>query len=269
MSRATSATCGLILLGLGALLFLSSLGWIRLDFWQSAFPLLLILLGILTLWTVVTRGGALEQVEVQVPLETARSARLRFRFGAGHLRVGAGAHTDHLLEISARGGVRTSASIDGGEKAVEVWVPPEFFGDAIAPWKWWGGEPPRWDARLRAGLPLHLDLEIGACEAEVDLTDLLVREFRLATGASSTTVRMPTAAGETRGRITGGAASVKVMIPPGVAARVVTQIGLGEVKVDQHRFPGSGPIYQSADYTRAKHKVDLSVEVGAASVEVW
>src|SRR3990170_3481178 len=247
---------------------MGSLGWIRVDFWRVFFPLLLILLGTLTLWTVVNRSGAPEQVELQVPLETARGARLRFRFGAGRLRIGAGAHADHLLELSARGGARTSAKMDGDQKAVEVWVPTEFFGDVLAPWKWYGGEPPRWDGRLRGAVPLQLDFEIGACEAEVDLTDLLVREFRLATGASSTLVRMPAAAGETRARIAAGAASVKIVIPSGVAARVVTQTGLGEVKVDGRRFPRNGSIFESADYSSAKNKVDLSVEAGAASVEI-
>ncbi len=61
---------------------------------------------------------------------------------------------------------------------------------------------------------------------------------------------------------------MKVWIPHGVAARVVTQTGLGEVKVDKARFPGVGPVYQSDDYSSATNKVDLSVEVGAASVEV-
>ena len=256
------------MIGLGAVLFLSAVGWIRVDFWQLILPVLLILLGILTLWTVVNRGGSPEQIELQVPLDGARGARLRFRFGAGQLNLRAGAQAGHVVEISARGGARASTTTEGDQKAVEVWVPTEFLGDVLAPWKWWGGTPPRWDGRLPGGLPLRLDLEIGACEANVDLTDLLVRDFRLATGASSTTIRMPAAAGETRARISAGAASVKVMIPRGVAARVVTQTGLGEVKIDKARFPGVGPIYQSEDYGSARNKVDLAVEVGAASVEI-
>lgn len=268
MSRGISATCGLLLIGVGAIFFLGAVGWIRVDFWQLILPVLLILLGILTLWTVVNRGGSPELIELQVPLDKAKGARVRFRFGAGRLSLRAGAHAGHVVEISARGGARTSTTNEGDQKAVEVWVPTEFLGDLLAPWKWSGGEPPSWKGRLPSGLPLRLDLEIGACEADLDLTDLVVRDFRLATGASSTTLRLPAAAGETRARIFAGAASVKVVIPRGVAARVVTQTGLGEVKVDTSRFPGDGPIYQSDDYSQARNRVDLAVNVGAASVEI-
>jgi hypothetical protein len=257
----------LILFVLGVFLFLGSLGVVRFDSWRVLLPLFLIFLGVLTIWAVMTRGAAPELVELQVPLGSARSGSVRFRFGAGRLVVGSGAHADHLLELSARGAARVSDRMDGSQKAVEAWVPSEFWGDIVAPWKW-SGEPPRWDSRLRAGLPLRLNFETGACEADLDLTELAVSELRLATGASSTIVRLPAGAGETRARIQAGAASVKVLIPPGVAARIVTQTGLGDVKVDRARFPGSSPIFESPDYPKAKNKVDLTIEVGAASVEI-
>jgi len=43
---------------------------------------------------------------------------------------------------------------------------------------------------------------------------------------------------------------------------------LGEVKVDRSRFPGGDGLFESKDYATAGNKVDLSVEVGAASVEI-
>jgi hypothetical protein len=44
--------------------------------------------------------------------------------------------------------------------------------------------------------------------------------------------------------------------------------GLGEIEVDRRRFPGGGGQFESKDFAIAANKVDLSVEVGAASVEI-
>ena len=121
---------------------------------------------------------------------------------------------------------------------------------------------------LNEAIPLSLDIEAGACEMQLDLTSLQVRDLRLVTGASSVDVRMPQAAGETKVRLTAGAAGVKVHIPAGVAARVRVSTGLGEVEVDRTRFPGGNGLFESKDFASAAHKVDLSIEVGAASVEI-
>jgi hypothetical protein len=268
MPQRSSATCGLVLLVFGVLLLLATTGLIQVDFWGMLIPLLMIGFGGLTLWMVLTRRGGLPNIEVHVPLEGAKSARIRMRFGAGRLTLASGVQGDDLGHVHALGDVRQRATTAGDERSVEFWLPTEFLGDVLAPWKWSGHQPPSWEVRLREAIPLQLDIEAGACQMDLDLTSLLVRDLRLVTGASSVIVRMPAAGGETRARITAGAAGVKVRIPPGVAARVRVPTGLGEVEVDRRRFPGGGGQFESKDFAIAANKVDLSVEVGAASVEI-
>jgi len=268
MTQRYSTTCGLVLLFFGLLLLLATTGLIQVDFWGMLIPLLLIGFGGLTLWMVFTRRGGPQRVEAHVPLEGAKSARVRVRFGAGRLTLVAGGQGDELGAVQALGNVRQRATTIGDERSVEFWVPTEFLGDVFAPWKWSGLQPPSWDVKLREAIPLTLDVEAGACQMDLDLTSLQVRDLRLVTGASSVIVRMPGAAGETRAHITAGAAEVKVRVPPGVAARVRVPTGLGEVKVDRGRFPGGDGLFESKDYATAGNKVDLSVEVGAASVEI-
>ncbi|MBF8256721.1 MAG: hypothetical protein HW375_1628 [Anaerolineales bacterium] len=268
MTQRSSATCGLFLLLFGMLLLLATTGLIQVDFWGVFIPLLMIAFGGLTLWMVSTRRGGPQHVEVHVPLEGAKSARVRVRFGAGRLTLAAGGQGDELGAVQAFGDVRQRATTTGDERSVEFWVPTEFLGDILAPWKWSGLQPPSWDVKLREAIPLTLDVEAGACQMDLDLTSLQVRDLRLVTGASSVIVRMPGAAGETRARITAGAAEVKIRVPPGVAARVRVPTGLGEVKVDRGRFPGGDGLFESKDYATAANKVDLSIEVGAASAEI-
>jgi hypothetical protein len=262
------APCGLVLLLFGLLLLLATTGLIQVNFWGIVIPLLMIGFGGLTLWMVFTRGALPQHVEAHVPLDGAASARIRLRFGAGRLKLVSGGSGNELASVLALGGVSQRATTSGGERSVEFWVPASFLGDVLAPWKWSGLQPPSWDVTLRQAIPLSLDIEAGACEMDLDLTSLLVRDLRLVTGASSVMARMPSAAGETRVHITAGAAGVKVRIPPGVAARVRVPTRLGEVQVDRGRFPGGDGLYESKDFGTAPNKVDLLVEVGAAAVEI-
>jgi hypothetical protein len=268
MTQRSSTTCGLVLLLFGLLLLMATTGLIQVDFWGILIPVLMIGFGGLTLWMVFTHRGGPRHVEVHAPLEGAKSASIRFRFGAGVLKLGAGAQGDDLGAVQALGEVRQHASTSGDERIVEFWVPTEFFGDVLAFWKWSGSSPPSWNVQLRQAIPLSLNFEAGACQMDLDLTSLQVRDLRLVTGASSVTVRMPIAAGETHARITAGAAEVKVRVPPGVAARVRVPTGMGEVEVDRGRFPGGDGLFESRDFSTAANKLDLSVEVGAASVEI-
>jgi hypothetical protein len=115
---------------------------------------------------------------------------------------------------------------------------------------------------------MALKLETGASESILDLSELLVTELNLQSGASSTELTLPAGAVYTRAKISGGAASFKVRVPSGVAARIQYSGGIASLDVDELRFPRSGDGFQSPDFATAKNKVELNIEVGAASVEV-
>jgi hypothetical protein len=252
----------------GVLLLLATTGVLAIDLWGLLIPTLLIALGVFTLWMAFTRSGALERAEAHVELDGATEAEVKLRFGAGRLNVGPGARGNDLAEVDALGGVAQRAATSGGRRSADFWVPGSFLADVLAPWKWANREPPAWDVRLREAVPLDLEVQAGACEINLELTSLVVRELRLLTGASSVRLHLPAGAGETRAHITAGAAGVIVRVPPGVAARVRVPTGLGEVKVDLARFPGGDGRFESPGFAEAANRVDLSVEVGAASVEI-
>ena len=67
----------------------------------------------------------------------------------------------------------------------------------------------------------------------------------------------------------GGAASVHVEIPDGVAAQIRVRGGLSTFNIDQTRFPlVSDGLYRSADYATAQNRVDLDIETGLTSIEI-
>ncbi len=255
---------GTILLIIGLLLLFSNLGIIAIEIWSAIWAVLLIVVGLGILWGVFS-GRDTGGQEVVIPRDGAARARIRLSHGAGRLRVDAGAADDALLEGTFGGGLDYRAGRKGDELDVHL-SPPDFLA-MIVPWNW-GREGLGWLLRLNSDIPLSLAFETGASDARLDLTDLLVTDLKLETGASSLNVTLPARAGHTRARIEAGAASVAVRIPPEVAARLRLEGGLASIEVDESRFPRVGRLYQSQDYETAENRVDLTVEAGVGSLRV-
>ncbi len=259
---------GGILVVVGVLLFLDNLGILAIDVWKVLLPLVIILVGAMTVWAATRPRPALAAQPLHLPLETAERASVRIRFGAGRLAIRRGAAGTSLVEGTFRGGVESSLRRAGGEADAVLSVPSDFFLHAFSPWMWWGGARLEWEVGLTEAVPVSLDVETGASEAVLDLTRLRVDRLRLACGASSVQIRMPAGAGMTKARIESGAASLVIDVPNGVAARIEVDSGLANVRVNSARFPKVDKVYRSPDFDTATNRLELKVEAGVASVDV-
>lgn len=253
---------GLVLVLLGVLFLLQSTGLLRFNVWSLFWPLMLIAWGF---WVLLGSVGRRPQPEeVTMGLKGVEEARLFLQYGAGRLQVDGRAAPDELLH----GFFGTGLDYDRQEEGERVTLrlrPPG--GSSATPWKW-GDQQRDWDIHLNSAIPLELEVETGAAEANLDLSEMQVRRFRLKTGASDTKVTFPTQATYTRATIDSGMASVTLRIPEGVAAQIEADAGMAEVKVNRNRFPRAGKVYRSADYDTADHRVDLTIHVGMGSVTV-
>jgi hypothetical protein len=260
--RLSTLFWGLVLIVVGGLVLLSNLGLIPAGAWGLVWPVFIIAAGVwILLGTVVRRRPKSEHVVI--PLGGAGRAAVRLRHGAGRIDLGSLSSGDALLEGDFDSGVEVRDSITDGRKTVTLQPPDRFL------WGGWGpGERIDWQLRLSALPTLDLDIETGASETRLDLSGLKVTGLRVQTGASSTSVVLPAAAGMTHAEFDGGAASVRISIPDGVAGRIRCRGGLNTVQVDSQRFPRQGEYYQSADYDNAANRVDISIEMGVGSVTI-
>jgi len=266
--RRWSAVVGiiLVLIGISAILqVVFGIGWI---FW----PLILIGAG---LWLIsgFSRGspGHLPHEQASIPLEGARQATVTVRHGAGRLLIGGGlaAANDLLLAGTFGGGLDASRRREGDGLVVDMRVKDRDVSHYIFPWtRGWAGLLD-WDFTLATGVPLSLNLETGASESRLSLTNLQVRELRIKTGASSTTVDLPSSAGLTRVLVESGAAAVRLRVPQGVSASIQVRSALAGIHVDRSRFPQAGSGYRSADYESAANKVEIFVETGVGSIDIF
>jgi hypothetical protein len=260
---------GAVLVILGIFLLLDNLGFLDalgVNLWNLLWPAFLILLGLWFLWGTLFGRRAQESQQVSVPSEGAEKARIHIQHGAGRLTIGSGTAPGNLLEGAFSGGVDQRSRRAGDTLEVDLKVPANSLW--VFPFAWGPGFGHDWSIRLRPDTLLAIDLSTGANDAQLDLTDLKVTDLRLQTGASSTELTIPAAAGFTRAEIESGAASVSIRIPPAVAARIRAKGGLADINVDQNRFPRSGDAYQSSDYDFAANKIDLLIQTGVGSVRI-
>jgi hypothetical protein len=255
----------ILLIALGVLFLLSNLGWLPFNPWQlwRLWPVIFVVIGVdILLETSLGRGRAGGK-SLSIDRDTLSEAQVSFEFGAGELNVAAGAGAGKLLEGEFTGDVEYQLR-DG---RLKVYAHPGGWGG----WGGWGSRHARrWDARLAGDIPLTLRFQVGACHADLDLGDLKVTDLALEMGAAEARLVMPRAAGLTRARVKAGAASVKIGVPEGVAARITSAVAIGSFDVDTRRFPRSAAAsgYESPDYATAANKIDLSVEGGVGSVTV-
>jgi hypothetical protein len=268
--RRGGAFWGVLLIVVGGLFMLNTLGLLTINIGKLIFPAILVLLG---LWVLVGNfaGPATYTSDgqaVNIPLEGAERARVRLHHGAGRLRVSGTAPAGQLVDGTFGAGVDYDVRRDGPTLDVDLRGARDIWQRMFTPWNWWDRGPLDWDFAFNGDVPLDLSVESGASETRLDLSDLRVTDLKLQTGMSATEVTLPAKAGHTRAKIRAGMAEVKVFVPEGVAARIRATGGLADISVNEGRFPRSGDVYQSPDYDTSERKVEIDAETGMGALKI-
>ncbi len=256
---------GVVLLLVGVLMLANSMG-IRLpngkSFMDLFWPLLLILIGGWVLFGVFFRGSA-ETENVSIDLQDAREANVKLNHGAGEFRVHGGAGMNEMLHASITGGVEQKVNRNGDKLEIKMRPAHDFMSiPFIGP-----SNQLDWDVALNANIPTALRMNLGANKSTIDLHDLNITDLKLETGASETQLTLP-AKGRFNADLDLGAASLTVIIPDGLSARIKASLGAADIKVDESRFPRGGGYYQSPDYNTATNAADITIDAGAASIKI-
>ena len=257
-----------VLVGAGFLLLANNLGIFNVNIWRLFWPSVLVILGIWFLVGTASGTGDFVMEEGSVALGDAESASITVKYGAGRLELDSSAEEGKLVSGSFANGLDTRVKQRGSHLDVVLQPHRRAFPDVFFPGNWMTGRGLSWDCGLSGEVPLDLVFETGAADVHLDLTELQVKDLVLKTGASSTEVKLPSAAGMTDFKVEAGAASLVIHVPDGVAARVDADAGLASVSVDQNRFPKQNGIYRSVDFDSADNKVDIRIETGMASIEI-
>jgi hypothetical protein len=253
---------GVLLILLATLLLLRQAGLITGDILGYFWPLLIIAVGLWMILGFFGRRQAIQGEQVSIPLEGAKSAFVRFNHGAGRFNLSAGATAGEILNGTFGGGLSYKSQLSGDRLEVKLRTPSQI-------WAWLPGETLDWDVRLNRDVALNVKVDTGASASVLDLSGLKVVDLDIDSGASSTELTLPAAAGSTHVDIDTGASSLKIHVPTGVAASIRVKSGIASVNVASDRFPRvDGNLYQSADYATAANRADITIDAGVGSIEI-
>jgi hypothetical protein len=297
----------LILIFLGAVFLLQNTGYLPPNFWMNLWrlwPLVLVLVGIELLlahrvsWVALagvaavalvlgafatntsmpTLGGNAQPVTntAQTDLQGANQAAVTVRFGAGQLVVGPleRPQPNALAVMNYQGPPQMAPQprytpVNGGIGQLE-YQSSGRDGPSFLPFANGSTDPARMELDLSPNVPISaLNIQTGATDARLDLSNLKIGTLDMSIGAASSFVRFPEAGGPMTGHISGGASNITLEIPQGVAAQIQHHGGLTTLNVDQSRFPQVNEVtFRSPDYDTAQNKVDLNIETGVTTITI-
>jgi hypothetical protein len=266
--RASNIFGGSILLLLGAIFLVDSLGIIEINIWGVLGPVMLILVGFWVLIGYFFRGDIAEGESESIPLNGIRNAKIRIHHGAGQLNIRPDPNTSALVSGTFGGGLKHKIIRDHDLAEVTLRIRDLGF-PVFVPWFSGSSNRLNWDIGLNREIPIKLVLKTGASEMNIDLAGLQVTDLWVETGVSSTSIKLPADVPETLVVVKGGVASVKINIPENVAAKIQITGGLMDANVNRDRFPRTGGYYQSPDYDSASQKAEIKVNDGIGSVSIF
>jgi len=285
-----------ILIGLGVVFLLNNLGVVSWDVWDVIFrlwPVLLIAAGLdiligrrsawgslLVLGLIVAvlagglwlfgatagtgRGGTVE--EIRQPLGGASQAEVIIEPGAGALHIEALPESANLVEGVVHLSRRERVARDFVVKGQTATFTLRSRGEAFGPVFGVSGDARSWDLGLAPGVPLELEVNLGAGRSELDLTGLAVSGLVVETAVGRTVVTLPDE-GRFEAKVGGAIGEIVVVIPEGLAARVRVEGGLSASDLPDS-YQRRGDVYTSPDYDRADERVDLEVGLAIGKVTI-
>ena len=201
----------------------------------------------------------------RVDRDSAKLLSLRVEGGAGTYTLRGGATA--LVEATSDGG-QISVRTDRRADSTDVRVQPADTGFAFG-----SSAPSNVDVHIASDILASVRVSGGAGDFTVDLHDIKVRDARVETGASKLELTLPRASGDVNVIVQAGAATIVIIVPDDVEARVTTTGGILTTTSQNARLSGTpaarnSTSYETAGYATAKDRVTVSIEAGASSITI-
>jgi hypothetical protein len=293
--RRVSLVGPVILIGLGVILLLNTLGLLAWSIWEAVFrlwPILLIALGLeiilsrfsawgsllaLVLVVAIVAGGlwllgpdigtgrVVAGEEVRQALGEATRAEVVIEPGVGSLHIEALPESANLIEGVIQMGRGQRANRHFAVAGQTATFTLRSQGETFGPFFWWGDQW-NWNLGLAPEVPLELEIGLGAGSADLDLTGLTVDNLEVSMGIGQATVTLPDE-GRFQVKIEGAIGETVVVIPAGMAARIRVDTGLAVSDLPDS-YQQRDNVYTSPGYANADDRVDLEVSQAIGKITI-
>ena len=222
----------------------------------------------------IVNGGTPGERDVSVARQSATSLSLDINGGAGRFRVSGGS-TSLVEAHSANDDLRLRrADFDKGGAHADVRI--DQSGNRRV-----GTAGVDVETRIANDVATELQVNGGAGEFVIDLSDVIISSAELNVGAASLTITLPKPSlsqtpaaggaqptGNISVEINAGASNITIGVPDGVEARVTTTGALLTLHSSNTRMTVSGGSAETAGYGSAQARVSVKVTAGASSVTI-
>ena len=284
-----------ILIALGTILLLNTLGVLDWDVWWDIlrlWPLLLIAIGldlligrrsiwgglVVALLVLGVLAGVVWQSQseaapsgmasqpIEQPLGGATQAEVSLAPAIGELRLEALREAANLVE--------GTVYLDKGEKieenlAVQGNRAAYTLKSGQVPWVPFTGHTGQrlWDLGLSPGVPLTLKVNSGVGANNLDLSGLTLDELSVSTGVGRTVVTLP-AEGGFSANISQGIGELVVVVPEGLGVRIKANTALAARDMPDDFVSAGENVYTSPGYATAEQRVDLEAGIAIGKLTV-
>lgn len=227
-----------------------------------AFAVLALSLGACT-WT--SQIGKLRTDSHSIDLGDAESVTVDLKMGAGELTIGGGADAlvkaDFAYNVAAwKPVVDYSVSGERGKLSIQQ---PEMQNWGVGSYRY------EWDLRFNDGVPMDLNIVLGAGKSLLDMRHLSLTGLDLKMGVGDVEVDLRDEREQDLDvTIRGGVGEATVRLPKDVGVRVKVTGGLGAVNAEGLRRDGD--VYVNEAYGESSTTITLDIEgaLGEINLEV-
>jgi len=286
----------LLLVFIGCILLLNTLGMLEWSIWWQIlrlWPVLLIaaglelLIGRRSAWgsllaavlAVAVLVGALWLVrsdslttslpteEIRQPLGTVTQAKIVIEPGVGTLYIAASPESASLVEGQINIGQGEDLVQDFSQEGTRATYQLTTGGEAWIPFTGGWDERRVWELGLSPGATLDLESGLGVGSSELDLTGLALSSLKATTGVGRMEVLLP-AEGRFKAQVDGAIGITVIVIPEGMAVRVKADTALAARDLPEGYEEEQDGVYVSPGYANAENRVDLELTQAIGTVEI-
>lgn len=249
----------IVLLGLSLLARRGFLGGL------ISFLVIIIVLGLMVF--VVLKGPAMPSAEVDTQTfeiarqELADRLELRLHGGAGKINISGG--SDFLVSGKHESNftkLQTKTELAEPIQKVELSTEGRWLGLGRK-------NVNNLEVKINSEIPAKLDIDSGASDLNFDLSDMMVSDVEIDTGASNFIIALGEKMDNMNIDIDAGASSLNLSVPRSLGVRMVVDAGLSSKSFPEFQKL-EDKVYESDNYGIAEKKVNVKINAGASSINV-
>jgi hypothetical protein len=223
----------------------------------------LLLLGVFAYTTLVPATRvATAQSDYSAPLGRVEQGRLQMGLAGGQLTVQGQEMSElYRAHIEYPNGRTPEVKVEGGTVSIQ----------GRSDWTILGARSSnRARVSLNQSIPWEVEVGAGASRDQLDLGSVHLTSLQVSGGASQAEVTLPRPVGTVPIRVSGGASTITIHRPTGIAVRVQMSGGASNLTVDgDHRSVLGGDVsWKGSDYDSAGDRYDFEVSGGASNVTI-